>query len=119
MSIVPESGPYGEWASKSLLFNNLRLDYRPVRVGTGASRACPERSRRVQVERSSTAPPAPTEPSVCERARTGAPLQLRCQPRPDRLASWTYRWRPDVAAPRRLQDNAVARGRTSGSLRGV
>src|SRR3979411_2923973 len=117
MSIVPESGPDGEWASTSLLFNDLRLDYRPVRVGTGASRACPERSRRVQVERSSTAPPAPREPSVYERARTKEPLRSRCLPQPDRLASWTYRWRPDAAVPRRLRDNVEALDRTSGSLR--
>src|SRR6266436_693518 len=104
MSIVPETGRDGEWAHKSLFISRLR----EVRVETGASP--------VQVERSSTAPPAPSEPSAFWPAPTKARLQLQCQPRRDRLSSWTFRWRPDAVAPRRLRDSVAVQGRTSGSL---
>src|SRR5437899_9307776 len=104
MSIVPETDRDGEWAHKSLFINTLR----EVRLGTGTSP--------VQVERSSTAPPAPSEPSAFWPAPTKAQLQLQCQPRRDQFVSWTFRWRPDAAAPRRLRDSAAALGRTSGSL---
>src|SRR6266481_8173359 len=106
MSIVPETGRDGEWAHKSLFISRLR----EIRVETGASP--------VQVERSSTAPPASRKPSAFWPAPTAARLQLQCQPRRDRLSSWTFLWRPDAVAPRRLRDSAAARDRTSGSLRG-
>src|SRR6267143_397013 len=106
MSIVPERGLDGQWAYKSLFINILR----EARVGTGASP--------VQVERSSTARNALSEPSAFWPAPTAARLQLQCQPRRNQFASWTFRWRPRAAAPMHLRDSAAARGRTSGSLRG-
>src|ERR1700693_2271658 len=108
MSIVPESEQDGQWASKSISVNRLWEDYARLVWGTGLSR--------VQVGRSSTAPPAPTEPSAFWPAPTKAPLQLRFQPQPARCASWTSESQPHAAAPRRLRDSAAARGRTSGSL---